>query len=42
MVMVESSGTNLDRPTTTVTRRLMDQGLIGRVALKQNCRTANE
>jgi hypothetical protein len=42
MVSLESAGTNLNRPTTTVTRRLTNQGLIGRVALKQNCRTANE
>ena len=42
MVSLELVGTNLNRPTTTVTRRLTNQGLIGRVALKQNCRTANE
>ena len=42
MVSLELVGTNLNRPTTTVTRRLTNQGLFGRVALKQNCRTANE
>jgi hypothetical protein len=42
MVSLELAATNLNRPTTTLTRRLTNQGLTGRVALKQNCRTANE
>ena len=42
MISLELAGTNLNRPTTTVTRRLTNHGLIGRVELKQNCRTANE
>jgi hypothetical protein len=42
MVRLELVGTNFNRPIATLTRRLTNQGLIGRVALKQNCRTANE
>jgi hypothetical protein len=42
MVSLELAGTNLNWPTTTVTRRLTIKWLIGRVALNQNCRTANE
>ena len=40
MVNLELAGTN--RPTTTAKRRRTNQGLIGRVVLKQNWSTANE